>query len=393
MADYEYLNSTGVIVPDTSAIQEEVENEYKAAFGEDLIVTPDTPQGMLITAEVLARSDVVRNNANLANQINPNVATGDFLDAIMALTGMQRTAATPTTVSNVTMTGVAGTVIPAGSLAATAAGDQFETVSEITLDSSGNGTVDFQATTNGAVACGVGDLTTIVSNVLGWETVNNTTAGVVGATTQSDQEARALRRNTLAFQGVSLAEAITSAVYNVSGVKSLWFQENTCSSIQTINCVSMSCHSVYLCVDGGTDNDIAAALLENKSSGAAWNGSTTVNVTEPASGQTYEVKFDRPAEIGILVKVYTTNGNSTDISTAILDYAAGNISGLDGFIVGADVSPFEIAAAIVSEFPDFYIQKVEISLTSPVSYSTDQIEIDVNQIAVTQASYISTVIS
>ena len=77
---------------------------------------------MLIAAETLARTEVVNNNAALANQINPNNAGGVFLDAILALTGMQRSSATQTLVTNVTLTGVAGTVISAGTLAATAAG-------------------------------------------------------------------------------------------------------------------------------------------------------------------------------------------------------------------------------------------------------------------------------
>ncbi|OWK47547.1 hypothetical protein [Fimbriiglobus ruber] len=120
---------------------------------------------------------------------------------------------------------------------------------------------------------------------------------------------------------------------------------------------------------------------------------TSVSVVEPASGQSYTVLFDRPTQVGILVKVTTTNGNEANIIQAILDYAAGNINGLAGFVVGADVSPFEIAGAIMSEFPSYYISQVEISLTSPVSYTTSVIAIGVDEIAQTQASYVSVIIS
>lgn len=398
MADYEYIEPTGVILPDTSGLLTDVQSEYQAVFGADLVVTPDTPQGVLITAETLARTEVVNNNAAVANQINPNVAGGVFLDALMALTGMQRTVATPTVVTNVSLTGVSGTVIPAGSLAATSAGDQFQSVSTVTLVS-GTATVNFQSVATGPIPCAGSALTTIVSAVLGWETVTNNPSGTpasattLGTVTQSDQAARALRQNTLAFQGVSLAEAITSALYNVQGVTSLTFQENVSASTQTINGISMVGHSIYACIEGGTDTAVAAALLENKSSGCAWNGGTSVSVVEPASGQSYTVLFDRPTQVGILVKVTTTNGNEANIIQAILDYAAGNINGLAGFVVGADVSPFEIAGAIMSEFPGYYISQVEISLTSPVSYTTSVIAIGVNEIAQTQASYVSVIIA
>src|ERR1700710_494692 len=100
---YEYLTQNGVIVADTAALLADTQGEYQSVFGADLIVTPDTPQGVLIAAETLARTEVVNNNAALANQINPNIAGGVFLDAIMALTGMQRAVATQTVVTNVAL--------------------------------------------------------------------------------------------------------------------------------------------------------------------------------------------------------------------------------------------------------------------------------------------------
>ncbi len=393
MADYQYINSTGTIIPDTAAILSEVQTEYKTVFGTDLVVTPDTAQGVLITAEALSRDEVVNNNAALANQINPNIAGGVFLDAIMALTGMQRTPATQTVISNVDLTGVAGTVIPQGTQAKTAAGDLFATVSLVTLDISGEATVNFASVEYGAIPCAISALDTIVTNVLGWETVSNATAGVLGTSTQSDQAARALRSNTLAFQGVALPVAITSALYATEGVTSLTFQENVDATTQTINGISMVGHSVYACVDGGTDEDVAAALLENKSSGAAWNGGTTVSVVEPASGQTYSVKFDRPDVISVLIRVTTSNGNTGNIAQAILDYTAGLLPGLAGFVVGADVSPFEISGAIMSVYPGYFISKVEVSVLSPIVYSTDTLEIAVDEIAYTQNSYITVVVS
>lgn len=388
---YEYLTNTGVIVPDTSEILLEVQNEYKALFGQDLVVTPDTPQGMLITAEALARTDVVNNNAALANQINPNVAGGVFLDAIMQITGLQRSVATKTVVPSVTLTGVPGTIISSGTRAATVAGDEFQTLTTVVLDSGGQASVNFAAVEDGAISVLPNTLTQIVTSVLGWETVTNPTAGVLGSLTQSDQQARALRNNTLAFQGVALVEAITSALYAVEGVKSLSFLENTAATTEVIEGITMIPHSVYACVDGGSDEDVAAALLENKSCGAGWNGAEIVSIIEPASGQTYSVKFDRPDEIGILVRVTSPNGDPDSIIDAVLQYASNDVPGLTGFAVGEDVSPFEIAAAINLLYPSTFITKVEISLVSPISYTTDNIVIAIDEKAFTQSDYITVV--
>jgi len=392
MADQQYIASTGTIVPDTSSLLSGVQSEFKAVFGDDLVVTPDTPQGVLITAETLARNDVLANNAQLANQINPNLAGGVYLDALLALTGMQRTSARRSTVT-ATLTGEADTVIPAGSQAKTAAGDIFETISTVVIGSGGSVSAQFQSAEYGAIPCASGALTMIVSGILGWETVTNPSAAIPGAAEQSDKSARALRRNTLAFQGLALPEAITSALYAVEGVKSLTFRENTGDTTATIDGVSMVAHSIFVCVDGGTDADVAAAILENKSSGSNWNGSTTVSVVEPVSGQTYNVKFQRPAVISIAMQVTIKRGTATAVKAAIMDYVQGNLDGEDGFIVGASVSPFEIASAINRANPSIYVQKVEVSLASSISWSTSEIAIAINQIASTTESLITVIVA
>ena len=386
MADYQYLDTTGVIVPDTATIQTEVENEYKAVFGQDLITTHNTPQGVLITAEVSARSNVLLNNATVANQINPNLAGGVFLDAIWALTGGSRLAATYSVVPGVHLLGLPGTVVPAGSQAALADGTLFASVSAVTLDGGGNGYVDFQAVDTGPIAANVGALTQIVTAVLGWDTVTNPVAATLGRSEESDLASRLRRKNTLSLQNVALPDAITSGLYDTPNVRSLTFRENYTNAAATIDGVYLVANSVWACVDGGTDAAIAATLLAHKSLGANWNGATTVNVTDPASGQSYPVKFDRPTDKPVKARVTVRNLSAlTDVPTAVRDaivaYAAGLQEGEPGFVVGASVSSFELAGAVNRAAPGIYVQNCEISFVTPTSWVVGQIAIALNEIA------------
>jgi len=394
MDDYKYINDTGTIVPDTSQLLGAVQADFKAVFGDDLVVDPSTPQGVLITALTLSRAETVNNNAALANQINPNIAGGVFLDAIMALLGVQRTEATRTIIPGVVISGVAGTLIPSGSRAQNVAGDVFETIANLVISAAGTVVSDFRAVEFGPIVCTANSLNTIVTFVLGWETVNNPTAGVIGSNTQSDQAARAFRNNTLGFQGVALVDAITSAVYHVDNVKSLSFLENVAATTQVIQGISLVAHSIWVCVSGGTNADVAAALLENKSNGCAWNGGTTVALVEPASGQEYAVKFERPTVVPILIRVTSPNGISQNIVSAVLAWAAGELGGLQGFVVGGDVSPYEIAAGINYQYPDTFISKVEITLASaPSSWSTNTLAVSIGQLASTESSFITVLVS
>ena len=130
---YNYILSTGVIIPDTSILLGDVTGEYQQTFGMDLVTTPDTPQGLLIISETAARSAVAENNAALANQINPNYSGGVFLDALLDLTGSERIASTPSTVT-ATLTGVSGTVIAQGAQASDSVyNNVFATTTDVTI--------------------------------------------------------------------------------------------------------------------------------------------------------------------------------------------------------------------------------------------------------------------
>jgi len=387
MADvYDYIDTTGLVVPDTSVIQEDVENEYKAEFGSDLDVSPSTPQGMLIVAEVLSRVALVNNNAALANQINPDIAGGIFLDSIMALTGIQRTPASRSIVT-CELTGVAGTVVPAGSQAQTAAGDLFELAANVTLASSAV-TAQFQSVETGPILAASGTLTTIVSNVLGWESVTNPADADQGQTTQSDVAARRYRRNTLAAQGSSLAIAMSAAVYQVEGVTSLSFRENIASTQEVIDGVTMEPHSIYMCVDGGLDLGVAEAMTSKKSGGCDYtNGASSTNisqaVTVEGSGQVIDVLFDRPDDVSIDVEITvealgsTVADPVTAVKDAITQYASGELSDEPGLQVGTNVSPFEIAGSVVRQYPSLYVSICEIKKSSGPTFAPTEIDIDV----------------
>jgi Baseplate J-like protein len=394
---YDYVTTTGTVVPDTSTLQAEVEAEYRAALGADIVVTANTPQGALITAEVIARTGVIGNNAALANQINPNLAGGVFLDAIWALTGGQRLAATWSVVPGVALTGLPGVVVPAGSQAALADGTIFESVSGVVLNAFGAGTVDFQAVDPGPIAVSVGALNRVVTGILGWDSVTNPVAATLGRDEESDLDSRQRRRNTLSLQNVALPEAITSALYDTPNVRSLTFRENTADVAQVINSITLAPHSIFVCVDGGTDADVAAALLATKSLGCDWNGTTTVNVTDPVSGQVYPVRFTRPAVVNVQARVTVRNiGALADIPgtvrQAVLDYAAGLLPGEAGLVVGENVSAFEFGGAVARQVPGVQVVKCEISLVTPTVWSTDEIAIRIDQIAAIIAGNITVLI-
>lgn len=377
MADvYDYEALTGTIVPDTQSIQSEVEAEYITAFGADFITTPDTTNGVLVTAETLARTSVAENNAQVANQFNPDYSGGVYLDALMALLGTPRLLGTPTIV-NVTLSGVPSSIIPSGTLVQDSVHNMiFATVATVVIPMGGSVTVPVQAVKVGAVQIAPATITILIAPIpTGLETVTNAAAQtVIGTDSQSDVQAGIYRRQTLATQGSSLSEAIISSVRAVPGVTSLFFFENeTGSSLATPdNAITLVPHSIYLCVNGGVDSQVAVGIDRPKSGGCAYNngaaGATPVSVavTDPFSGQIKTVLFDRPAIIPVIVTVTVVANPEIQnpqalVQQAINDYASGKLSQEPGLTVGTSVSAFELAGAINREIPGIFVKNVGVS--------------------------------
>lgn len=384
MANYTYVTTSGVIVPDTADTKLEVLAEYQAAFGTDVAFDDSTPQGVLVNLEVEARDGVVRNNAEVANQINPAIAGGVWLDAIWSLLGGQRRSATRSMLFGVSFSGVPNTLIPQGSLAeVSSSGIRFRTILPLIIGPSGSVIGDMEAVETGPIQVAINGLDSVASSVLGWETVSNPSPAIPGLDVQSDASARRARKNTLAIQGMSVSEAVTSDLYAIEGVRSLSFRENISNTTQVIDGITLVPHSIWVCVDGGSTVEIGEALHRVKTVGAAWNGSVSSLVVDTYSGQTYNVLFDRPIEVPIFVRI-TVRQSAYDaqklVPEIIEDYVNGELEGDSGLFVGRDVSPWEISGAVNQVAPDMYVRSVELS-TDGVNYSSAVLPIAINQVA------------
>lgn len=395
MSDYQFITERGVIVPDTADIRARVIELFQSAFGNDIDTDPSTPSGVLITMFTEQRDAVARNNAALANQINPEQSTGVFLDGLFGFTGGERKPATRSIINGVTLTGDAGTVVPAGTIARTINGDQFASVAQVVLNAGGTATADFIAIEYGPVECGAHELQTIATSVLGLIGIDNTTGAVVGRKAETDSQVRRRRRETLAIQSMSTPEAIRSRLGNIETVRSYQFLENYTDAPVVKRGITLKPHSIWACVEGGTDAEIATALHESKTMGAGYNGAAQYDIIDPRSLVAYPILFDRPSEVALLIRV-TVRASSLDaqnlIPDLVMNYVNGDLEGDVSFVVGVDVSPWEIAGAINQQEPLISVQKVELSLAGSSVWSSNVYALDIDQVARTQRSSITVVI-
>ncbi|AUG84965.1 hypothetical protein MAELSTROM_46 [Pseudoalteromonas phage Maelstrom] len=377
---YNYISLNGVIVPNTSTIKTEVEAEWRAIAGEDATIDPSSFEGRLIDAATTSRINVARNNSEVANQLNPDMANGTFVDAHLSFVGGARDGKEQSTVE-LTLTGIVGTNILAGSFVEDDNQELWFLVSDTIIGAGNTVTASFRSVNYGPISADAGSITKIISGVVGWETVDNAAAATLGKIEQSDVSAKRQRRLELGANTRSVAESVISAVYKLEGVNGIQFRENYTNATAVIDGITLIAKSSWLCVDGGVTEEIAEAYYNNRW-GTDFNGAVEYVYIDPISGQNPTVKFDRatdaPIECKIQARVNASQNAISDIKAAIIAYAIGDLEGEDGFSLGLDASPFEVAGAVNAQLPNVFVKKCELALLGG-TLSTDTIDIDINE--------------
>ncbi len=326
------FGASGFIAPSPDAILAGVQADINAAFGNNLSFDPSTPQGQIAASWAAIISNVYQLFVYYSNQTDPLYASGRMQDAIGEIYFIERDAAEPTSLQ-VACLGLEGVVIPAGALIQDVSNNRYAATDGGTIDADGTITLGFACTLPGPIAVPGANDVSIYQVIAGWDAV-----AVVSGTEGTDVEGREAfeqrRAETVAGNSFGPITAILGAVAQVSGVLDFYGYNNNTSGSITINGVLIAAFSIYICVAGGSDADVAQAIYSKKSAGAPMVGNTTVTVSDLnplyASPPQYTIKFERPDDLQILMKVIIANGPlvpadaALQIQTALLAAFAGD---------------------------------------------------------------------
>jgi hypothetical protein len=379
-AAYTFLLNTGTIAIDTTDLLTDVEGEWQTAFGATLDVDASTPQGTMIASETTARTSVMKNNADLANMQNPNLAYGTFLDAVCALLGIGRGTNQSTVVQGVALGGNTDTVIPAGSRIQTPNGDIFSLLTAVTIPSGGTATGTFQSQAFGFIPFPVGAMT-ILDGTLGWGSAACTVTSTItpGSTQANDPQLKNKRNQQLALQGTASAQAVAANLLDVPNVTSVMVVENDTGTITTVQGVTFTKpNALWICVAGTpAPSAVAAAIYAARNSGMSWDFGaagmgTPVNspngtpTPDPTTGLLYNILYVTPIMLDAYVNITvhqtaTQSPGQAAIQQAILEYAQGLEQGEAGFVVSADVSAFEVSGSVARQYPGLYVKSCQVA--------------------------------
>ena len=328
------VSSVGIEVPEASEIKTTFQNVFANAFGSNLSLDDATPQGVLID-DLTEQKQL--DNAQLLyffNQLNPNTADGIFQDALASIYFLQRKIATHSVV-NCVCTGAAGTILNGVSsgnpaMAQSSNGDLFQCLSGGTIPASGSITLAFGAVESGPIPVSSNTVNRIYNVVSGWDTVNNTSAGVVGVAEESRANFAERIKNSLAINATGSLSSVYAHVFNCDGVTHVRVEENDTDNIVTKGGISLNPHSIYICQYGATDTDeLAEAIYNSKSAGCDTNGPNTCSYLEPTTGVNYQYKYYTPTTVNIYIKVNTTAVLSSATQQLVKQALLDNFNGVD----------------------------------------------------------------
>ena len=216
---------------------------------------------------------------------------------------------------------------------------------------------------------------TILTPMLGWDSVVNPVAATPGEDRETDEELRLRFRNGKFDRATNTYDAIYSALINLDNVTEVTIYENDTS---VVDGNGVPAHSFLPIVSGGLSQDIGNAIWENKPTGILSYGNTSVNVTD-IQGGTHVVSFSRPNPVVIYISMdittdvnFPANGNDL-IRSNLISYFQANFGTGDDVIYSRLYTP-------INSVPGHQVNTLTIG-TSPSPVGTVNIPISFSDIA------------
>ncbi|MGL5330834.1 MAG: baseplate J/gp47 family protein, partial [Peptostreptococcaceae bacterium] len=219
------------------------------------------------------------------------------------LMGKSRNKEARSTVTLTVTAGPNGCTIPYGSQASDGK-NRVETITDVTVGPNGSASVVAESVEYGDIEFASGTITKIETAIYGWIGVTNASAAQPGVSRETDTQ---LRFRMLKSQGRASASTLGlyTAISEIDGVTYAYCDDNKTDAVDK----NLQPHSYILIVDGGSDDEIANAMLRYGPAGIGTRQpaitaiATTMTPYNPANRQQVPVYFYRPVDTALKVKV------------------------------------------------------------------------------------------
>ena len=292
------LTEEGIKIERLDSIVSTLENGLRQIYGQNIDLSPNTPDGQVVGLLAQIRMDFEELAENVYRQLDPDVATGAWLEQRVAYAGLMRRGANYSYLRSVVLTGEPNTRLYSGIVVSDTHKVRWVLVSDVTLDSNGSARADFRSEQLGAFNLAKNTNLTI-------ETI---TLGLISATTQEDAEIGIEEETDIQLRERFLfsrtknaqnsAEAINAKIAALPDVKHVRVLENNTGQRDAFG---VEPHSINVIVNGGDSNSIADVIYQNKGAGVGLQGGT--QVTLQRDNEQRAIRFDRAVMVDIQISM------------------------------------------------------------------------------------------
>lgn len=319
-----FIDSTGLHIPTYTDILDDLIQQARGIFGQDIYLEPDSQDYQYISIFTVKINDTLQAIQFAYDSRGPGTAVGVGLDGLVKLNGIKRNSATYSTATE-TITGTAGTIITNG-VVQDQSGYYWNLPTSITIGSSGTVDVTITCQTPGPISAGPGDINIIATPTYGWSSAANTLAAITGIAVEQDSKLKSRQAISTAQPSLTLLEGLKGAIAGVKNVTRFRIYENDTSDIDDNG---LPANSVTSVVEGGIDADVARVIFNKKGPGCKANGTTTVDITDQF-GQITTIGFYRPTyvDVDVVVNVKMINNYTSATEGAIKNAVVAFLNGM-----------------------------------------------------------------
>ncbi|MBN3822361.1 hypothetical protein G3O00_01855 [Burkholderia sp. Ac-20384] len=318
------IDANGISAPTYADIFAWLQTQYRAIYGADVYLDPDSQDGQLLGVFARALNDVNSSAVAIYNSYSPSSAQGAALSSNVKINGIRRQVASFST-ADLTLVGQAGTTITNG--AAKDANDvKWMLPVTVVIPPSGQITVTATCANIGAVTARSGAINQISTPTRGWQTVTNSSDAATGAPVEMDAALRQRQTVSTALPSLTVLDGIIGAVANTAGVTRYAMYEND-KRVSDAN--GIPGNSISLVVEGGDAIAIAHAIATKKTPGADTYGTTSETILN-RYGRPVTISFFRPtdAPISVAVSIKPLSGYTEAIGASVQSAIAAYIEGV-----------------------------------------------------------------
>lgn len=386
----------------TKGYQLKTQNEWFAeefslykAIDPEWDLDPSSPDGLKTAHDAEIFSALDEGLLRAYNSKDPEKAQGIELDIISAFAGIIRKKGTRSDVTIRFFGNVGANVLVGATVESVTTGTRWTTEQVYTIQPSGYVDATAFATDVGPIAAESNSLTKLITVMTGITSCTNLDPANLGLDKENDSALRIRRRRAVGKPANNMVDAMYSAIVEAKDVRRVAIYNNPTgtNAVSDLNPHGLPAHSISVIVDGGADEDVAAAMYSKLSPGVGMNQAATpvsVPVTSPVRPSNVQiVKFSRPDYVDVELEIEISGSDLPDgiedqVKDAIMEYAMGSL--LDpsvgfrssGFDIG-DIVPYSSIFTPINKIIGQYGNAYVVSMT--LNGATTNLPIAFNQLS------------